>query len=357
MAKIDVLMPVKNRRAFLAEAIDSIVDQTFSDWRLIILDHGSTDGSLDLAHRYAEKDARIELYSCPEVEGLAGLRNVGLSKCDCSYLLIQDSDDVSLRDRMAVTKEAFEENPNLLAVSGEMIAVDEAGTELAVWTTPADPKTIAASAFFYYSMNHAATAANFPEFQRLNARYGEDFLNHNPDRGPKFPRLVEDYMLFGQLALLGDCAGIPRPLIKYRVHGGGESVSNSFKQINLSIQVSRFLAQSFSRMHGVEPFDPAPFCSHAEHVIDLGRTDYTDVHAVMATAMVKGFGASREVERELSFRRILATRDSGRMAARYLAFAARHGVVPRERRIVRNWLLRKLRRGKYVYPAVNGEVA
>lgn len=50
MATFDVLLPVKNGIAFLAEALDSIVHQTFKDWRLIVLDHGSTDGSVELAH-------------------------------------------------------------------------------------------------------------------------------------------------------------------------------------------------------------------------------------------------------------------------------------------------------------------
>ena len=48
MATIDVLMPVRNGMPFLAEAIDSIRKQTFSDWRLLVLDHGSSDGSLEL---------------------------------------------------------------------------------------------------------------------------------------------------------------------------------------------------------------------------------------------------------------------------------------------------------------------
>ena len=60
MATFDVLLPVKNGIDYLAEAIDSICQQTFKDWRLLVLDHGSTDGSLELAQRYAEQDPRID---------------------------------------------------------------------------------------------------------------------------------------------------------------------------------------------------------------------------------------------------------------------------------------------------------
>ena len=78
LAAIDVLLPVRNGLPFLGEAIDSILKQTFSDWRLLVLDHGSSDGSLELAQRYEDQDARIEVYSFPKAHGLAGLLNAGL---------------------------------------------------------------------------------------------------------------------------------------------------------------------------------------------------------------------------------------------------------------------------------------
>jgi len=56
VAAIDVLMPVWNGMPFLAEAIDSIRRQTFSDWRLLVLDHGSVDGSLELAQQFLPMD-------------------------------------------------------------------------------------------------------------------------------------------------------------------------------------------------------------------------------------------------------------------------------------------------------------
>jgi glycosyltransferase involved in cell wall biosynthesis len=56
VAAIDVLTPVRNGMPFLAEAIDSIRRQTFFDWRLLVLDHGSADGSLELAQQFLPMD-------------------------------------------------------------------------------------------------------------------------------------------------------------------------------------------------------------------------------------------------------------------------------------------------------------
>lgn len=90
MAAIDVLLPVKNGAKYLGEAIKSILSQTFSDWRLIILDHGSVDGSAEIAWKFSEIDNRVEVVSFPQADGLSGLLNAGLERCDCQYVMRQD---------------------------------------------------------------------------------------------------------------------------------------------------------------------------------------------------------------------------------------------------------------------------
>ena|SRR5258708_5850783 len=127
MAAIDVMMPVKNGLPFLPEAIDSIRNQNFSDWRLLVLDHGSTDGSRQLAEHYAEMDKRISVSSHPYAQGIAELRNIGLAKCDCRTLLLQDADDVSVPNRMKIVMEAFKAAPNMLVIGGDAVVIDSEG--------------------------------------------------------------------------------------------------------------------------------------------------------------------------------------------------------------------------------------
>ena len=119
MATFDVMLPVKNGIEYLAEAVDSIRGQTFKDWRLLVLDHGSTDGSLELALAYAERDPRVQVHSLPGADGLSGLLNAGLNLCDCKYVLRQDADDVSLPERMAVLAEMLDADPGL-ALAGSL---------------------------------------------------------------------------------------------------------------------------------------------------------------------------------------------------------------------------------------------
>jgi glycosyltransferase involved in cell wall biosynthesis len=348
MAAIDVLMPVRNAMPFLPEAIESIVNQTFSDWRLLVLDHGSSDGSLELARWRSQTDRRISVFSCPQAESLAALRNLGLSLCDCRYLMLQDADDVSFANRMKLTACAFASTPELLAVGGDAVVIDTYGKRRGYLRMPADPKAVAAASFFYYPMLHPTTAVDFHAFKRLGATYGADILNTAPG-GITVKCLAEDYVLFGQLALLGPCANIEAPLIRYRRHKKSVGIVNPVAQIETALRISRFLARSFCHMHGLDVFDPGPFCNHADYVFDFGRRDYTGAFSQMADALRRGLGHSAALERELAFRRVLAARNSGEMALRYLSFLSGNVSSPAERRTVRNWLLRSLRHGKYVY--------
>lgn len=350
MPAIDVLLPVRNGMPFLAEAIDSIRNQTYPDWRLLIIDHGSSDASLETALAYRKKDRRISVYSCPDADSIGTLRNIGLQKCDSRYVLIQDADDVSVGNRMEITMEAFKAVPARLAVGGDATVIDASGNEIGNLRAPSSARAITAASFFYYPMVHPTTAINLEAVHRLGAAYGIDFLNAVPEsESITVNRFAEDYILFGQLALLGLCANVPVPLIKYRRHGTSVGIVNHTAQVEVSLRISRFLSKSFCVMSGMEEFDPGPFCSHADYVFDFQQRDYSALFDHMSHTLSYGLGESSELTRELAFRRILATRRCGTMLYRFAQFQMNYGALPHERRTVRNWLLRKARGGKYVY--------
>lgn len=350
MAAIDVVLPVRNGMPFLAEAIDSIRSQTFHDWRLIVLDHGSTDASFELACRYADTDPRIKAFSHPEAKDVTALRNIGLAKCDCRYLMLQDADDISLPDRMERSVRAFEDRPGLLLVGGQAILIDPQGHRIGYLRMPRGPDAVLAASFFYNPIAHPTIAADFRFLQRLGAAYAKDLLNSAPlAESLGIKNLAEDYMLFGQLAQLGPCANVAEPLIYYRRHPNSVSIANPTRQVALSLQASRFLAKSFCHRNGLPEFDPGPFCNHADFVFDFQQSSYTREFSDMANALRAGLGRSAAVERELAFRQVLSKRGSLEMASRFVGFALRHSARPSERRTVRNWLLRTVRRGKYVF--------
>jgi glycosyltransferase involved in cell wall biosynthesis len=354
MATIDILLPVRNALPFLAEAVDSILAQNVHDWRLLILDHGSTDGSVDVAERYAERDSRIVPLSSPAASGLAGLLNFGLGKADARIVVRQDGDDISLPNRFQKIIEAFDADPDLLLVGSEAAVMDARGSNIGYLRRPGGAKAVEAACFFYNPIAHPTAAINFTMLGKSRARYGVDFLNVLPsEQSLKVTSLAEDYYFFGQLALIGRCINLTEPLIRYRYHDKSESVSKRVAQNDCALAISRFLAASFSALKDVTPFDPTPFCSHAENVFDFGKRDYSAEYKAMATSLETGLGSSSELARELAFRRILSTRRSISMSLIYAKFVTQHGFRKDEWRVVRNWLAR-FASDKYV-TRVNGD--
>lgn len=97
MQKITVIMPVYNVEHYLAEAIDSVIYQTYQNLEIILIDDGSTDNSGNICDEYAKKDSRIKVIH-QENKGLSGARNTGLDVATGKYIMFIDSDDIFPKD-------------------------------------------------------------------------------------------------------------------------------------------------------------------------------------------------------------------------------------------------------------------
>lgn len=342
MAKIDVLLPVRNGLDFLAESIDSIKAQTVKDWRLIVLDHGSTDGSLELAKTYQKQDSRIEVHSFPEAVGLAGLLNCGLDLADCDYVMRHDADDVCYPDRIELVLSAFGANPDCVVIGGQADVINGAGTPTGEMLMPVGAIRTAAASLFRNPIAHPTAMLKFDEVRKLGVRYGIDFLKAVPAKNSiEVKSLAEDYFMFGQLAILGKCTNVPNKLIRYRWHGNNVSAMKFEEQMAASLKVSRFLARSLCTMHDTALFDPAPFCNLGGQLFDLdGQKDFGAQYQVMAQSLRRIFGKSEELERELRYRYAISSRQSVRLLWRYNQFRAVDITETGEWNAVRSWLLR-----------------
>jgi glycosyltransferase involved in cell wall biosynthesis len=346
VATIDVLLPVLNGLPFLGEAIDSIRSQTFSDWRLLILDHGSTDGSLELAQRYEEEEARIKVFSFPNADGLAGLLNAGLEKCDCRFMFRQDADDISFPNRMELANDVLTGDRKCVVLSSEVVMIGSGGRKIGYLTRPICAQAVTAAAFFYCPIMHGAVAINFPAFNNIGASYGVDLLKVLPvSESIAVRQYAEDYFLFGQLAIMGLCRNIRRPLVKYRIHEASASISKFQEQMKMSYLVSRFLSRSFCRIKNLPEFDPVPFSNHAGRAYRTDKKDLSSEFRNMSEILQRGLGSSPAVRRELAFRWVLATRRPASLLSRYAAFELTHCRNSAERGIVRNWLRDSIRSG------------
>jgi glycosyltransferase involved in cell wall biosynthesis len=109
-----------NAERFLEEAIASVLAQTFTDWELLLVDDGSSDGSSEIAHRYARKDERICYveHAGHENRGAAASRNAGVQQSRGEFVAFLDSDDVWFPQKLARQISIFDAHPELALVFG-----------------------------------------------------------------------------------------------------------------------------------------------------------------------------------------------------------------------------------------------
>jgi len=96
---VSIIIPTYNRRQLIARSIESVLNQTYRDFELIIVDDGSTDGTGEVVAGF--NDERIRYIRCEENRGEAAARNVGIKAARCDYIAYQDSDDEWLPEKLA----------------------------------------------------------------------------------------------------------------------------------------------------------------------------------------------------------------------------------------------------------------
>lgn len=123
---LSVLMPAYNSATYLSIAIESILNQTFSNYEFIIVDDNSTDETLEILHKYAKQDSRIRVLENSTNLGRAGARNSALvANPKGKFIAVMDSDDISMPDRFFKQISFLEENKDVVALGTQVMNVDE----------------------------------------------------------------------------------------------------------------------------------------------------------------------------------------------------------------------------------------
>ncbi len=125
--KISVLIPAYNAEKYLGEAIDSILNQTFTDFECIVIDDCSTDNTWKIIQEYAKKDSRIVGVQNEKNLGIAGNRNKLKKLAKGEYIMWQDADDISMQNRMQQQVEVLDGDSSIGMVGGYLQLFDETG--------------------------------------------------------------------------------------------------------------------------------------------------------------------------------------------------------------------------------------
>lgn len=99
-SKVTVVTPAYNAERFIDQTIESVLDQTYPNWEMVIVDDSSTDRTVEIIKEYTEKDARIKLIELEENSGSAVARNTAMDHATGKYLAFLDSDDLWLPEKL-----------------------------------------------------------------------------------------------------------------------------------------------------------------------------------------------------------------------------------------------------------------
>ena len=116
--KISTIIPVYNREKYIAEAIDSVLAQTYKPIEVIVVDDGSTDNSAGIVKQYVNSSIR---YTFQPNQGIGAARNTGIELAKGSYYAFLDSDDLWTPDKISLQMKAFDNDPDLDMVFGQVV--------------------------------------------------------------------------------------------------------------------------------------------------------------------------------------------------------------------------------------------
>ena len=125
--KVSVLMSIYNNASSVDASIQSIVDQTYTDWEMILYNDASTDESLHTLLKWQEQDGRIKVYENDHNLGLAASLNRALEKSEGRYIARMDGDDVAMPERFMRQVAFLDKTPGIAIVSASCVLFDESG--------------------------------------------------------------------------------------------------------------------------------------------------------------------------------------------------------------------------------------
>jgi glycosyltransferase involved in cell wall biosynthesis len=201
---VSVVMPVYNARAYIGQAVRSVLGQTLADFELIVIDDGSSDGSGQVARETSCEDPRVRLVR-QENQGVSCAANRGTELARGEFLARVDADDICFPQRLQRQVEFLRNNADYVAVGSRVLLIDADGAEL--FEMPGIPLTHEEIDRGLMSVEWAiyqpAVMMRTQAVRRIGG-YRADLHIH------------EDHDLFLKLAEVGRLANLPEVLLKYR---------------------------------------------------------------------------------------------------------------------------------------------
>jgi glycosyltransferase involved in cell wall biosynthesis len=224
---VSIVLPTYNQARYLPAALEGVLAQTYSDWELIVVNDGSTDGTAEVLAGYQQQTDFTLIEQ--ENQGLPRALNAGFSRARGRYLTWTSSDNVMMRDMLQVLVRALDDNPDVGLVYADFYLVDDQGGDLGRFNTVAyDPHWL-----LYTNLVHCC----FLYRRRCMERIGE--------YDPEFS-YSEDWEYWVRMSQYCRMKRVPQALYRYRLHE--ESLTGDIERGEAGAGYADFAARIRRRM-------------------------------------------------------------------------------------------------------------
>lgn len=215
--RVTVFIPVFNAERHIAEAIESVLAQSFADFELLIIDDGSTDGTTAVIAKY-RVDSRLRVVAYDENRGQSAARNEGLDLAHGEYIAFIDADDRCSPDRLSVQVAYLDSHPDIAGVGSWMKRIDDNGHELSA-LDDRDPVGWQDIACHFLVGCSVAQGSMMIRVRALSAyRYDPEFS------------VSQDHELWSRMIRTCRFSNLPLPLTQYRRHAAQVSTARIEEQ-------------------------------------------------------------------------------------------------------------------------------
>jgi glycosyltransferase involved in cell wall biosynthesis len=264
---VSVILPVYNAGKYLDIAIESVLSQTFTNFELLLLDDGSTDGSLSRLEYYASQDTRCKVYSRPN-RGVAFTLNEGLNLASSDIIIRMDQDDICRPQRFEKQVRYMAEHPECVLVGSKVQLIDPEAMPIMEMGHCQTHEEIDAGlswgGAFIFDPTIVVRKSAILAVGGYRAEY----------------EYAEDLDLFLRLAEVGRLANLPDVLVDYRQH----STSMSYARRDLQYQ-SILAATKDARLRRNQTVDSTP---SGKWTAKAAVTNISEVHRKWAWWSLKG---------------------------------------------------------------------
>jgi glycosyltransferase involved in cell wall biosynthesis len=214
---VSIVMPVYNAEKYLRMAIESILNQSYTNLEFIVVNDGSTDNSKAIILSY--QDARIRFFENSVNCGIVATRNRGLEEVKGKYIAVLDSDDISLPERLRLQVEFLEKNPDYGMCGSYFQTIDENGQLLKKAQFPTNDKDLRSNIIIHNCICHSTVMMRSDLAKEIKYETGFD--------------VIEDYVLWYKISQRAKIINLPVYTTYYRIHGNNVSTTRNNHMYNV----------------------------------------------------------------------------------------------------------------------------